>query len=506
MMTIRSTLLPTCALLTAGMVAATTAMVGPTAARAEVADVGLVAEYVFAGGSGSTVPNTAPGSEVGAAEVINGASDDWTPAGLTLRGGPKDESGNWVRLPDDLLAGATSASITTEVRASPAMVENFHFLWNIGNEASATEYLFASLNCGSGRTPLVGIKSAGDEHLVGMDSCGVEPDVWTNVSAVIDGEDGSATLYIDGAEVATGDIPYRPADIADQSLSTIGRSPWPDSLFQGAVATFRVYDRALTADEVGAVADDDAALHADQIREQLADVLAGLDLTDLTTDTHIDLPTAGGRVSWSSSDPDVVSVDGTVNPPLAGESAESVVLTATAARRGIEVSESITVTVQPSSETPTDRLERLAAQFVLPPALTSGTAVPDAPEGTDVSVTAEQDGPVEITDGRIVTTAEDAATARLEAVVTEQATGAQTVRTFRVTVLPRDDAEQLLAYHRVPTSAGEANNADVALSMHLALATVGDWQPLNDNYGIFFASTAVNAPATGTSSDIVQIG
>lgn len=44
----------------------------------------------------------------------------------------------------------------------------------------------------------------------------------------------------------------------------------------------------------------------------------------------------------------------------------------------------------------------------------------------------------------------------------------------------------LLCYMRTPTSNEEANNADVALSMHLALRSPvsGDWEPLNGNYGI----------------------
>lgn len=48
----------------------------------------------------------------------------------------------------------------------------------------------------------------------------------------------------------------------------------------------------------------------------------------------------------------------------------------------------------------------------------------------------------------------------------------------------------LLCYTRIPTSNEEANNADIALSMHLALRSPvgGDWEPLNANYGVFFAA------------------
>lgn len=50
-------------------------------------------------------------------------------------------------------------------------------------------------------------------------------------------------------------------------------------------------------------------------------------------------------------------------------------------------------------------------------------------------------------------------------------------------------ARLLLAYTRTPTVREEANNADIALSLHLAVQSPvsGQWEPLNENYGIFFA-------------------
>ncbi|WEV65937.1 family 43 glycosylhydrolase [Bifidobacterium sp. ESL0764] len=48
----------------------------------------------------------------------------------------------------------------------------------------------------------------------------------------------------------------------------------------------------------------------------------------------------------------------------------------------------------------------------------------------------------------------------------------------------------LLCYTREPTDREHANNADIALSMHLALRSpaTGRWEALNGNYGIFFAA------------------
>lgn len=473
-------------------------------ASAAVPSDGLLAEYLFDQASGGSVPNTVADSELGAATVHNVLDADWTGTSLTMRGGAKTSSGNWVELPEDLLAGAESATVIAEVKASAAMLNGFHFLWNIGNDDSATEYFFASLNCGSGRSPLVGIKSGGDERLVQASSCGISADRWLSVASVIDGDAGTATLYIDGVQVASGAVPYTPADVADQSLNTIGRAPWPDPLFQGALAAFRVYDRAITAEEAAGIAAEDAELNAEEIRAIAQGVLDDLNLTGIVTDTDVDLPTAGGAVTWSSDTPDLVADDGTVNPPLAGEPAASATLTATVSVRGQVASQQITVTVNPSSETAEERAQRLAARFVIPPVLASGTALPGAPEGATVAVTSVAGERLSVTDGVVSSTSTEPATGQITVAVTDTASELSVTRVFTVTVLPADSARELLAYHRVPTSAAEANNADVALSMHLALADGDDWSPLNENYGIFFAATSTTPPASGTTGSIIR--
>src|SRR6478752_7892543 len=205
---------------TALVVTAVILGLGATSAQAAVPDQGLVAQYAFTQASGASVPNTAPGSTLGAATVQNLQASDWTGSQLTLRGGSKTSTGNWVRLPNNILTGKTSATVVAEVKASQAMLNGFHFLWNIGNDSSATEYFFASLNCSSGRAPLVGLKSAGVERLVQSSSCGVTANQWVSVVSVVDGASGTASLYIDGKRVAQGAMPVTPANVVEQSLNT----------------------------------------------------------------------------------------------------------------------------------------------------------------------------------------------------------------------------------------------------------------------------------------------
>lgn len=61
----------------------------------------------------------------------------------------------------------------------------------------------------------------------------------------------------------------------------------------------------------------------------------------------------------------------------------------------------------------------------------------------------------------------------------------------------------LLCYSRIPTSNEEANNADIALSMHLAMRSPvsGDWEPLYGNYGIFYATGLPSREAVDAGAD-----
>ena len=108
-------------------------------------------------------------------------------------------------------------------------------------------------------------------------SCGVTANQWVNVTSVVDGAARTASLYIDGVRVAQGPVAATPADIVDQSLNAIGRAPWPDPLFQGAISSFRVYDRALSGAEIAQVSDSDAQAHASELQAQAQAILTGLE-------------------------------------------------------------------------------------------------------------------------------------------------------------------------------------------------------------------------------------
>src|SRR5699024_9842029 len=261
------------------------------------------------------------------------------------------------------------------------------------------------------------------------------------------------------------------------------------------------------------------------------DLLEGVDAPPESIDSdHIGLPTAGGAVSWSSSDSSVIAEDGRVTQPEQGADPVEVTLTATASIRGITETSEHVVTVVPSRDSAEARAEAAAEQYAVPAVLADGEPLPSAPEGVSVTPTgatgaalddgaptlkaeeaaAEQyvvpavlgDGEplpsapegVSVTptgatgahldEGALTLETEEAADATVTVeIAREDAPETTVAKTFEVTVLPQDASTDLAAYHRTPTSEQEANNADVAYSMHLALAEEDGWQPLNENYG-----------------------
>lgn len=466
-------------------------------APAYAAEESALVDYDFsaAPGDGKTVANLAD-SHFGGAEIQgNGVFQD---SSLVLSGGNK-ASGTWVKLPDNLLVDQSSVTIQTEVKADSSMLNDYHFLWNIGNDSSATEYLFASLACKDGRNPLVGVKANARETLIQADHCATSADTWVSVTTVFDGDTdpAQASLYLNGDLVAKGNAGATLAEIKDQSLNTIARSPWPDNLFKGAITNFRIFDGTMDEEQIQRISEDDALVHAEAIRESAQSLLDSLELSDTeVASPYFALPSLNGRVTWASSDEDVIAPDGTVTRPAKGQPDKTVRLTASASLRGIEASQSVNVIVKAQDKDEAGILEETSAMYVVPPVLRSGDQLPEALAGTFLSF--ECTNGINIDQNRIVSID---ASVPIEGLITTTIAGPQEgntsiSRSFKVTVLPAESSAELLAYHRNATSELVANNGDIAYSMHLALYEGEDWTPLNGNYGVFFPKNYI-APKSG---------
>jgi hypothetical protein len=74
-----------------------------------------------------------------------------------------------------------------------------------------------------------------------------------HVAVTIDAEKGVAKLYVDGKPVATQDkISLKPSDLGNTPNNWLGASQYTetDPLFHGSISEFRIYDSALSDDEI----------------------------------------------------------------------------------------------------------------------------------------------------------------------------------------------------------------------------------------------------------------
>ncbi|MBD3921761.1 hypothetical protein H8B09_23565 [Paenibacillus sp. PR3] len=311
---------------------------------------GLIADYSFAEApqDGKTIANNSADAEaVGDAVVQNESTAMWTDNALVFSGAGTSVSnpmGTWVSLPNDILSGKTSATVSIEVKPSAAIITKNHFMWSIGNTETAN-YWFANT-----LAPRTSFKYGGTEKTASS----VTPltaNRWYNITSVIDADTNSIKYYVDGVKVGEAtDSSMSLAQLTDQSRNTIGRAPYNDPMFEGAVSTFRVYDRALDANEVKTISDADSNLHADVFEQRLQEAIAKV--SDLVIGySPADLPSYNDTVTWTSNTPLVTiaanGITATAIQPMEGSEPAIGTLTATMSIRGITLSKDITVKVLP---------------------------------------------------------------------------------------------------------------------------------------------------------------
>jgi len=246
---------------------------------------GLVLRYPMDQTSGTTVTDASGNGHDGT--LVNGGT--WTGGALTL-----DGSNDYVDLPDNAMAGMDAITVSMDLNMDPAQATPY-FIWGLGNTDSSgvgNGYLFTTGNNYRGTIATGGWTT---EQTANSGSA-LTRDAWKTLTYTLG--DGTATLYLDGVQVAqkTG-VTILPSDIGDGKTTAnyIGRSMYTsDKYLKGQVRDFRLYNRALRASEVaglGRNATSIAAVTLDSLKVPAVirsdtstialPVKPGTDLTDL---------------------------------------------------------------------------------------------------------------------------------------------------------------------------------------------------------------------------------
>lgn len=434
------TLFQTVTRVTSASVAAVALVAGllvglPTTAHAAEVTDGLVLKYDLTQASGTTVVDSSGNGKDG---TLNGGGTWGGANGLAL-----DGADDHVKLPDNIMAGLSSITVSTEVYVEPTQA-NPYFIWGLGNSAtsnSGTGYFFASGD--AFRAGLTLTNWQGEK--VTSKGAALARGVWKTVTYTQTGTTG--TLYEDGVQVAQNTaVTVEPGAIGGGTTTNnnIGKSNYAaDKFLKGKLRNFRIYDRALSAAEVASLGPSDADI--------VASDKAALSLGDLSAvTTNITLPTTGQRgsaVTWASSNSAVIADNGTVTRPAPTEDPASVTLTATLSRGTASDTKTFEATVLPA-EGDQQKADADAAAISVPDLddVRGNITLPTSGTHGSTIAWASDDTAVIATDGIVNRPANgsDPATVHLTAIVT--AGPATATRELIATVTPKPELGPYAGY------------------------------------------------------------
>ena len=191
----------------------------------------LVSHYKFDGNTTDNSVNLNHAATYGTTSYTTGKVSN----GIVLNG-----SNAFVQLPADV---ANQQTITVAAWVYWSGGSAWQRIFDFGNDESANMFLTPSSGSGQLR---FGIKNGGAEQ--GLNATALTTNVWTHVAVTL--STTGARLYVNGAVVAEStSVTVRPIDFKPV-LNYIGRSQYPDPLFNGRIDEFRVYNYALTPIEI----------------------------------------------------------------------------------------------------------------------------------------------------------------------------------------------------------------------------------------------------------------
>ena len=319
-------------------------------------DDGLVLWYDFSNLDGTIVNDSSgngragvvrpTGSQVTTSDV-NIYGTDYT--AYSFQGGQPSATNTYVELPTGVFNGLEDMTVSCWVNMSEAT--GYQRIWDFGfkgdgSNFNTTSYMYLipdGWNAGhTGYTAAITNSGWGDEKGPEKGEA-LETDKWIFTTVTFDGSEKSMSLYEDGVLIGTEktDVDLSVLEGADNAL--IGYGQHKNDIFSGMIADFKIYDYAMTAEQVADEFNipDDQKVARDKEWLDLGDVSAVID--------NLTLPikgAAGSDISWESSSPDVIATDGTVTRPEAGSGDAKVTLTATIKAGDAQDTKSFEVTVK----------------------------------------------------------------------------------------------------------------------------------------------------------------
>ncbi|MFB6342373.1 LamG-like jellyroll fold domain-containing protein [Saccharicrinis sp. FJH62] len=176
--------------------------------------------------------------------------------------------------------------------------------------SSTDYYMFFTVSNGS--SPRFSFKNGAGTQEQQINAATPLPlDTWVHLVVTLEGSVGK--IYVNGVvDGQSNAFTLNPSLITEAfTQNYIGKSMWPDPFLDGSVADFRVYNRALTDEEV-------LSLAWSRLPEELTTAYQNLTVEGIEeVSGNLTLPLADGNVTidWASSDTTIIDSLGNVTPP-----------------------------------------------------------------------------------------------------------------------------------------------------------------------------------------------
>lgn len=248
---------------------------------------------------------------------------------------------SYIEIPEGTIGNTKDITISAVVNWAGGV--NASWLYTIGSNSG--KYLFATPSNNSSRLQ-TGFASGNNlngwetEKGVGG-TARLDSNAWSVVTITFDSDANTLSLYKDGKLVGKNtEITYELANIMTSGKvdGYIGKSFYSaDPYFTGKIDDFKIFNRALSADEVLKLKSQSDDIILDSIVETLTyESILNKNSSEDNVTSDLTLPTTMGSVdiAWTSSNEKVIATNGKVTRPDSNKNDEEVTLTATITLNG----------------------------------------------------------------------------------------------------------------------------------------------------------------------------
>lgn len=330
---------------------------GKMGGKAEVED-GLVLHYNFESLKSGTIVNDLSGN--GRAGVIRPTGSQVTTEDVNIygadqtaykmQGGQPSNTNTYVELPSGVFNGLEDMTVSCWVNMKYANA-SYQRIWDFGFKdekdqfnTSTYMYLLADGNNEGHKGYTAALTNSGWGDEKGPEKGKpLATDQWIFTTVTFDGSEKEMSLYEDGVLIGTEKTQADLSVLKDANNALIGYGQFKNDILNGMVADFKIYDYAMTKEQVADKFEvpDDEKVKRDKEWLDLGDVSA------VTSDLTLPVKgAAGSDISWASDNEAVITKDGKVTRPEAGKGDAEVTLTATLSSGNVTDTKVFKVTVK----------------------------------------------------------------------------------------------------------------------------------------------------------------